>query len=89
MSGESDTEGNGDLDGQRPVDQTLSGDFKYMSRSSTSNSAMETCSTVELTAEKILKKLEADTYSESNSSIDLNDQNWHINMVGGDSCKRL
>ena len=46
----------------------LSSEFRWMSRSCTSESAAESCSTVDSSVEDILWKSDIDTYSDGNSS---------------------
>ena len=67
LSGESDTEGSGLEDGEDQVDNVLYGEFRGMSRSCISDSAVETCSTVDPFVEDTSRKREIDTYSDRNS----------------------
>ena len=61
----------------------MSGDLRWMSRSSTSGSAIETCSSVDSSAENVSKKLETDTYSDRNSSMgsEASDLAFHTLLV--------
>ena len=55
------------------MDKDLTGEFRWMSRTSTSDFAMETCPTVHSSAEDISKKLETDTDSNSSTATEVSD----------------
>ena len=68
MSEESDVEVKGYIDGQNQVDKVLSGEFRWMSRLCTSESAVETCSTSDSSVDETSSKSEIDTSSDRNFS---------------------
>ena len=68
LSGRSDIEGRGYVDGQDQVDKVLSGKVRWMNRSCTSETTVETCSTTDLSVKGTLKRSEIDTYSDKNLS---------------------
>ena len=70
FSGESDVEESASGDREEQRGKFLSGEFKWMFRSCTSESAVETCSTAHSSVSSSSKKSEINTYSDSNSSAE-------------------
>ena len=68
LSDESNTERSGDVDGQDQVDKVLSEEFRWKSRSIKTESAVETCSTVDSSVEDISRNSEIDKYLDRNLS---------------------
>ena len=80
---ESHSEWNGLEDGHDQMDKVWSGEFRWMSRSCTSESAVETCSAVNSSVEDTSRISEVDTYSDRNSSTgnELSELAFHTLLV--------
>ena len=74
LSGESDLEESGCVDGQDQADKFLSVEFRWMSRSCTPESAVETCSTTDSSVDNTSRKSENDWTG--TQARDQNCQSW-------------
>ena len=68
LLGDSNTGGNGDVDRQDQVDKVLSGKFRWMNKSCTTDTAVETCYTEDSSVEDVSRKSKIDTCSDRNSN---------------------
>ena len=68
MSGESDVEGNVHVNEQDQTGKVLSGKLRWMRRSCTLETALETCSMADASVDTTSRKSEIDNYSDRNSS---------------------